>query len=140
MATGTAARRRATAAAAGGVPRDPPSGFTPNLSVEWTRFASSAGSTWEIAALGGLRWYGGHAGRLRGWLEVAAGLGQFVYENDSLNGRVDAGLRLRAAGGLDFAVDPLVSVGLHVAVNDQWTDVSDDERWIEVGCGVTFPF
>ena len=79
------------------------------------------------------------AGRLRSWVEVAAGIGQFVYENDSLSGRVDVGLRLRVASGLDFAIDPLVSVGLHVAVSDQHADVSDD-RWIDVGCDVTFPF
>jgi hypothetical protein len=116
------------------------SGFTPTLSLEWTRFTSSAGSTWEIAALPGLRWYGRLAGRLRSWIEVAAGIGQFVYENDSLDGHVDVGLRLRAAAGLDFAVDPLVSVGLLIAVNDQRAELNGDERWIDVACGVTFPF
>ena len=114
-------------------------GFTPNLGLQGTRFGSSAGSTWEIAALLGVRWHGTLAGRLGSWLEAGAGIGQFVYENDSLGGRIDVGLRLRAAGGLDFAVDPLVSVGLHVAVNDQRANVSDD-RWIDVGCDVTFPF
>jgi hypothetical protein len=114
------------------------SGLTPNLSLEGTRFGSVAGSTWEIAALPGLRWYGGLAGRLRSWVELAAGIGQFVYQNDSLGGRIDVGLRLRGAGGLDFALDPLVSVGLHVAVNDQRADAGDD-RWLEVGCDITFP-
>jgi hypothetical protein len=114
-------------------------GLTPNLSLEGTRFGASAGSTWEIAALAGVRWYGGAAGRLRSWVELAAGVGQFVYENDSLNGRIDAGLRLRGAGGVDVLLDPLVSVGLHVAVNDQRADASDD-RWLDVGFGVTFPF
>jgi hypothetical protein len=94
---------------------------------------------WEIAALPGVRWYGTLAGRLGSWLEAGAGIGQFVYENDSLGGRIDVGLRLRVAGGLDFAIDPLVSVGLHVAVNDQHANVSDD-RWLDVGCDVTFPF
>jgi hypothetical protein len=115
-------------------------GLTPNLGLQGTRFGSSAGSTWEIAALPGLRWYGGLAGRLHSWVEVAAGIGQFVYENNSQDGRIDVGLRLRAAGGLDFAIDPLVSVGLHVAVNDQHADLSGDDRWIDVGCDVTFPF
>jgi hypothetical protein len=115
------------------------SGFTPNLALQGTRFGSSAGSTWELAALPGLRWYGGKAGRLRSWVEVAAGIGQFVYQNDSLNGRIDVGLRLRGAGGLDLSVAPVASVGLHVAVNDQLTGGSDD-RWIDVGCDVTFPF
>jgi hypothetical protein len=115
-------------------------GFTPNLALEGTRFGSVAGSTWEIAALLGLRWYGGLAGRLRSWVEVAAGIGQFVYENNSMDGRVDVGLRLKAAGGLDFAIDPLVSVGVHVAVNDQHADLTDDDRWIDAGCDVTFPF
>ena len=116
------------------------SGFTPNLSFEGTTFGSSAGSTWEIAALPGLRWYGGLPGRLRSWVEVAAGVGQFIYENNSARGRIDVGLRLRAAAGLDFAVDPLASVGLHVAVNDQRAELNGDERWIDVACGVTFPF
>jgi len=116
------------------------SGFTPTVAIQWTRFEASAGSTWEIAALPGLRWYGGLAGRLRSWGEVAAGVGQFVYENDSLNTRLEAGLRLRAAGGLDFAVDPLVSVGLQVALNDQHAELSADYHWVDVDCGVTFLF
>ena len=114
-------------------------GITPNLGLEATRFGASAGSTWEIAALPSVRWYGALAGRLRSWVEVAAGVGQFVYQNNSLASRVDVGLRLRAAGGMDFAIAPLVSVGLHVALNDQHAKESDD-RWIDVGCDETFPF
>jgi hypothetical protein len=114
-------------------------GVTPNLGLEWTRFGASAGSTWEIAALPGVRWYGALAGRLRSWVEGAAGIGQFVYENNSLGGRADVGLRLRAGGGMDFAIAPLLSVGLHVALNDQHAQTSDD-RWVDVGCDVTFPF
>ena len=114
-------------------------GVTPILGLEGTRFGASAGSTWEIAALPGVRWYGGLAGRLRSWVELSAGIGQFVYENNSSGGRVDVGLHLRAAGGLDLAVAPLASVGLHVALNDQRA-IGGDDRWIDAGCDVTFPF
>jgi hypothetical protein len=113
-------------------------GLTPSFSVEGTRFGSTEGSTWEIAALPGLRWYAG-ADRVRSWVEGDAGIGQFVYENDSLDGHIDVGLRLKVAGGIDLALEPFLSVCLHVAFNDARGGV-DDHRWLDAGGAVDFAF
>jgi len=85
-----------------------------------------------------LRWYAG-ADRVRSWVEGDAGIGQFVYENDSLDGHIDVGLRLKVAGGIDLALEPFLSVCLHVAFNDARGGV-DDHRWLDAGGAVDFAF
>jgi hypothetical protein len=116
-------------------------GITPTIGIDAARWNATGGSRWEIAALGGLRWYV-LPSRVRPWGEGAAGIGQFVYDDDAARGRVDIGLRLRLSAGVDVAVGKLVSASVQVGVNDLRAlgTTAYDDRWLDVGCGVDLTF
>jgi len=113
-----------------------PFGLTPALAVSYSRWSTSGGSRWELSAFPGIRWERLQQ-RVRPWVEGALGYGQLVHEET--NGRVDIGLRIESAMGLDVALSERVLLGAHFGFNRLYGSGEPGyvSTWLDLGVGIT---
>jgi hypothetical protein len=105
------------------------------LAVSYSRWATSTGLDWQLAALAGGR-FSLRRGRWLPWGELAVGWGQLVFPQK----RIDVGVRSSGGLGLDFLAGEAVRAGVHVGLErlDGGGNPGYATLWLDAGLVATF--